>query len=175
MEQHGREWLPRTNLVFTKFQVDLAIQKMAETINEHFGNSEYTVLFVMRGGAFVGVKLAAYLQGAVRFDYCELSRYGEETTGGVHEEVTLPKKIKDKAFLLVDDLSDEGLTITTLKELLERGGAGAVKTAVLGAKEKSKDLVDFYGLDYPDAFLVGCGMDYKGLGRHLDFVLEVEI
>ena len=74
--------------------------------------------------------------------------------------------------LLVDDICDTGFTLASLKKLMESRGA-KVKTCVLLDKKarRSADIaIDFIGMDCPDEFVVGYGMDYASQFRSLPVV-----
>jgi hypoxanthine phosphoribosyltransferase len=62
---------------------------------------------------------------------------------------------------------------------LQKRGASRVRSLVLLRKEGRAEVVmepDFVGFDIPDAFVVGYGLDFDGLWRHLPYlaVLEAE-
>lgn len=79
---------------------------------------------------------------------------------------------KGQHVLIVDEICDSGRTMASLSQLLKDRGAN-VKTCVLMDK-KARRAVDFepdyIGLDCPDEFVVGYGMDYADFGRSLPYV-----
>ncbi len=78
--------------------------------------------------------------------------------------------IKDKVVLVIDDILDEGLTLTDIKKNLIEMGAKQVVIAVLFDKkiDKIKPIkADFFGLEVPDAYVYGFGLDFNGIGRNI--------
>ena len=67
--------------------------------------------------------------------------------------------------LIVDDVLDHGLTLAAIIEACVELGATQVLTAVLVTKQLARRTglacADFSALTLPDAYLFGCGMDYK--------------
>ena len=80
--------------------------------------------------------------------------------------------------LVIDDILDSGLTLYRIKELLE-GLTGQISSiAVLVDKTVNRKVLigpDYYGFSLDeDLWLVGYGMDDKGLFRGLNFVGYVQ-
>ena len=79
--------------------------------------------------------------------------------------------------LVVDDIFDEGDTLKAILDQVRRQGAAAVYSAVLVNKRHERKVpgltVDFVGLDVPDRYVFGCGMDYKEYWRQLPAIYAV--
>jgi hypoxanthine phosphoribosyltransferase len=72
--------------------------------------------------------------------------------------------------LILDDILDEGVTLSEIVAQCSLLGASEVKTAVLVEKNliKSKPIkADYVGLNVPDRYVFGCGMDVFGWWRNL--------
>ena len=74
-----------------------------------------------------------------------------------------------KYVLFVDDVLDEGVTLNHLKSWAFSEGAREVRTVVLSRKlvDNQEHAADYVGLESPNKFLFGCGMDLYGYGRNL--------
>ena len=73
---------------------------------------------------------------------------------------------------MIDDILDEGHTLEAIRRRLVESGARQVFTAVLVDKQHCRKArpglrANFTGLELPDRFLFGCGMDIKGYWRNL--------
>ncbi len=82
-------------------------------------------------------------------------------------------KVRGKDVLLVDDILDTGRTLAAVGKKLREQGAGTVKTCVLLSKEKTRAAeveADYVGFGIGDEFVVGYGLDYRGLYRNLPYV-----
>ena len=76
----------------------------------------------------------------------------------------------------IDDILDEGITLLGIIESLNKAGADEIYSAVLSCKQCSRthDVdVTFKGIDVPDRYVFGCGMDYKGYWRNLPQIYAV--
>src|SRR5205814_1340816 len=84
--------------------------------------------------------------------------------------VTPPKGVAGRNVLVLDDILDHGHTMHAIREGLLELGAKSFHCAVLVDKKLAieKPLkADFAGLQIPDRFVFGCGMDAKGFWRNL--------
>ena len=78
-----------------------------------------------------------------------------------------------KHVLIVEDIIDSGLTLSWLKSNLESRGPASVEIcALLRKPEAAKVEIDvkYVGMDIPNEFVVGYGLDYAEKYRNLDCV-----
>jgi len=88
----------------------------------------------------------------------------------------VPPLVRDRDVLLVDDILDTGLTLTTLRSTLLEAGARSVRTCVLLRKQHANHLhSDYIGFDIPNEFVVGYGLDHAGRHRNLPEIRCLEI
>jgi hypoxanthine phosphoribosyltransferase len=79
--------------------------------------------------------------------------------------------------VIVEDIVDTGITLEKLVNLLTKKEVKQIKVAsfLLKPEAYKKDIkVDYVGMEIPNAFVVGYGLDYDGLGRNMKeiFVLK---
>ncbi len=123
-------------------------------------------------------QLLPLLNFPLDFDYIHVSRYGNNEQGGaLHWKVEPRENVRDKVVLAVDDILDEGETLAAVKRrVLELGAAGfycAVFADKLNGKIKPIR-ADFVGLELPDRFLFGFGMDIYGMWRNLPAIYAMK-
>ena len=82
-------------------------------------------------------------------------------------KLQLLKELREELFcrhvLIVEGLSDNGITLSQLKKLIEEKNAESVEiTALLSKPSRRKVHVDvkYVGFEIPDKFVVGYGMDF---------------
>jgi hypoxanthine phosphoribosyltransferase len=72
--------------------------------------------------------------------------------------------LRNRCVLIVDDILDEGITLSEIARYCREKGASEVLTAVLVEKQldKAKPITaDFVGLRTENLYLFGYGLDYK--------------
>jgi hypoxanthine phosphoribosyltransferase len=171
--------LDNSYVLFNREQVQEAVQKMADEINAHYGNEPIIMVSVMTGAIVPAAWLVTKLKMPVQMDFVHATRYRGGLYGAELEYRVPPRlDLKGKHVLIVDDIFDEGNTLAAIKGSVEKRHAGSVRMAALVRKLHDRgldrDFVEFVGLDVPDVYVFGCGMDAWEEWRHLDEILVLE-
>jgi len=152
-------------------QVEAALDRMAVVLAERLGDLNPLVICVLHGGLVTAGRLIPRLNFPLQQDYLHATRYGDRTEGGVLQWLARPvSPLTGRHVLLLDDIHDEGTTLDAIVRDCRDAGATGVTTAALANKlhdRKQGRRVDVSGLDVPDRFVFGCGMDFKGYLRNL--------
>ena len=162
-----------------RHEVKAAVDRMSVAINKHYENREIILLVVMTGAVMPAAWLSARLKMPLQMDFVHATRYRGGLYGAELEYRVPPRlDLEGRHVLIVDDIFDEGHTLAAIKGSVEKRKAGSVKMASLVRKDHDRglprDYVDFVGLDVPDVYVFGCGMDAYEEWRHLDEILVLE-
>ena len=171
--------LDNSRVLFDRDVVNAAVQKMADEINAHYGNEPVILISVLTGAIIPAAWLITKLKMPVQMDFVHATRYRGGLYGAELEYRVPPRlDLEGKNVLIVDDIFDEGHTLAAIKGSVEKRKAGTVKMAALVRKDHdrglSRDYVDFTGMDVPDVYVFGCGMDAYEEWRHLDEIWVLE-
>jgi len=174
-----RSLLESSRVLFNRDEVSAAVQKMADEINQFYGDESVILISVLTGAIIPATWLVTRLKMPVQMDFVHATRYRGGLYGAELEYRVPPRlDLEGKNVLIVDDIFDEGNTLAAIKGSVEKRKAGTVKMAVLVRKDHdrglSRDYVDFVGLDVPDVYVFGCGMDAYEEWRHLDEIWVLE-
>ncbi len=167
-----RAALARADLIHDQAAIRSAMKRMAAEIDAQLGDASALFISVMNGGMIFAGHLAPMVQAPVQMDYLHASRYRGETSGGELNWMARPHvEMRDRIVLLVDDILDEGYTLQAIRKYCIEQGARRVLIAVLCEKKHGRVVpglvADFVGLEVPDRYVFGYGMDYHELGRNL--------
>lgn len=167
----ARGILNSSDILFSAEEVSAAVDRMAADITAELGESYPLVLSVMGGAVVFTGQLLPRLIFPLDFDYVHVSRYGDKTHGGELVWKTAPKEdVRDRVVLVLDDILDEGHTMAAIRDKVLEMGAKAFYSGVFANKLISKEKpikADFVGLDVPDRYVFGYGMDVRGAWRNL--------
>lgn len=160
-----------------------AVEEIADDIRSDYDNDQPPLyITVMNGGMPFASDLAMALgeRGLdLEFDYLHATRYRGQTRGSglawLHRPAT---PMRGRRVLLADDILDEGHTMLAVKRWCEDQGAEDVRIAVLAVKVHDRCVegieADYVGLDVPDRYVFGYGMDYHEQGRNLPAIYALK-
>jgi len=170
--------LSDADCLFSHEDVGVAIDELARQINNKLKDSNPIILAVMNGGLIPCGMLLPKLNFPLQVDYIHATRYGKNTTGGELQWIAKPSlDLTGRTILLVDDIHDEGYTLKGIIDYCKKLGAKTVMSCVLIHKlhdRKGSSPADFSGLDVPDRYVFGYGMDYKTLLRNAPGIFAVK-
>jgi hypoxanthine phosphoribosyltransferase len=164
--------LERADRVITPGQVADAYDALAANIQSVLADASPIVLVAMVGGLIPASGLLARMSMQLELGYVHATRYRGGTSGHeVQWRAPPPPGVHGRNVLLVDDILDEGYTLAAVLRALREAGSASVRSAVLVEKRHGRRApglqADFVGLEVPDRYVFGCGMDYKGWHRQL--------
>ena len=167
----------RSELLFGQQAIESALDRVAGEIRAVLADRLPLVLTVMNGGVVFAGKLLPRLEFPLECDYLHATRYRDTTAGGGIDWRALPKKaVEGRCVLVLDDILDEGITLAAIRQKLLDMGAAEVWIAVLAEKclPRTKPVrADFVGLEVPDRYVFGMGMDAYGFWRNLPGIYAV--
>jgi len=171
------EVFQQADCLFAEPQVEAALDNMAAAIKQKLADTNPVVVCLMNGGVVPFGKLLTRLQFPLQVDYVHATRYGARIKGGELEWLAGPfVPARDRTVLLVDDILDEGTTLAAIEARYRTDGAMRVFKAVLTRKDRPRKVaidVDFVGLEIPDRYVFGYGMDYKSYLRNAPGIYAV--
>lgn len=159
-------------LLFDHARLQRAIAAMGKAIDAELAGDIPVFLTVMNGGLIFAGALALAIAGDLEFDYVHATRYRSGTRGNELEWIKPPRlALSGRSVLLVDDILDEGYTLKAIRDFCIGQGARRVLIAVLCQKRHGRTVpglkADFLGVEVPDRYVFGYGMDYYEQGRNL--------
>jgi len=167
----AQKLLDDAELLTSADEVTRAVARMAKEISAELKGEFPVVLAVMGGAAVFTGHLLPLLDFPLEFGAIEVTRYGNTTQG---REITwrlAPKdNVKGRIVLVVDDILDEGITLSAIHLKLKEMGAKKVVSAVFADKDlgRKKPIdAEFVGITVPNRYVFGFGMDAYGLWRNL--------
>ncbi len=176
--EHAQQVLRHAMCLYTPQQIDASITQRAADLNSRFSAKAPILLCVMNGGVVLTGQLLPKLTFTLEFDYIQATRYSGDTSGGElvwkhHHELPL----YGRDVLILDDILDVGQTLKEIREACLNEDAKSVTTAVLVEKKHSRNCgidADFVGLEVPDSYVFGYGMDYRGFLRNAPGIFSTE-
>lgn len=150
------------------------IRGLGTTISYDYRNKDLNVVCLLEGSLVFTANLLLQIKIPVNLYSIKVTSYeGKNSTGKLTYNVKDLDFCKGKDILLIDDILDSGLTLSTVVSEIKQAGAESVRTCVLLNKqvERVANIVpDYKAFDIDNEFVIGYGMDYNGLYRNLPYI-----
>ncbi|MCF7223511.1 hypoxanthine-guanine phosphoribosyltransferase [Marilutibacter chinensis] len=182
MSGHDLAWaLEHSEVVVEQHELEAAVARMADAIRADYDEPP-VFLTIMHGGLPFAARLAMELGARgldLAFDYLHATRYRGETRGAdlvwKHRPAT---PLAGRRVLLADDILDEGHTLAEIIQWCREQGASDVRVAVLTVKQHDRCVpgvrADYAGVEVPDRYVFGYGMDFHEQGRNLPAIYALK-
>lgn len=154
-----------------------AVKNVAEKVAADY--KDETPIFVgVLNGAFMFVSdFLKHYPYPCELSFVKLSSYqGLTSTGIVETLLDVSEDIEGRSVIILEDIIDTGRTLQELVHLFSNANVKEFKIASLFYKSEvynGEYSIDYWGIDIPDKFIVGYGLDYKELGRNLKEVYQL--
>jgi len=160
--------------VFVKYinhkEIISAIDKLAYQLNRDYKGVTPVFIGILNGAFMFTADLLKKFNEECELTFMALSSYaGTKSTGEVEVIIGLRKNIKNRSVIILEDIVDSGTTISYLFSELYKYEPKDVKVVTLLLKPdalKTDVRPDYTGIEIPNDFIVGYGLDYEGFGRN---------
>lgn len=172
---------PGVRLLFGRDEISRRVRELGASIAETYAGhapGKLVLVGVLKGSSIFLADLIRAARVDAGVDFISISSYASDGPGsGVVRIVKdLEQEIAGKHVLLAEDIVDTGLTLTYLRKTLQARDPASLRTVTLIDKPARRLLpvpVDWVGFEAPDEFLLGYGLDYRGIYRNVPELFSV--
>jgi len=163
------------DILVNEADIKKMVAQLGQRITNDYEGKEIMVISILKGAVVFCADLIREIKVPVKLDFMALSSYGASTqsSGAVQILKDLDSSVEGRHLLIIEDIVDTGLTLKYLIGILNARGPASIKTCVFLDKPERRKVdvkIDYAGIEIPDAFVVGYGLDYAGAYRHLPYV-----
>lgn len=159
-------------------QIDERVGELAAEISSDYSGRTPLVVVVLDGALVFAADIVRRIPGNLVLDTIGIRSYdGTETTGQPRVTKRLGHPVNGRDVIVVEDILDTGGTLSYLVEYLGAQGASSVALCVLLDKPSRRVVaVDprYVGFQIADRFVVGYGLDFRGLYRNLPYIASLD-
>jgi len=154
-----------------------AVTSVANKIMDDYKDKTPLFVSVLNGAFMFSSDLFKAYQGPAEICFIKLSSYrGTQTTEEVKTLIGLDQEVAGRDIIILEDIIDTGITMASLVDDLKKLDPISIKIATLLLKPKAlrTDIIpDYVGLEIPNDFILGYGLDYNELGRNLKDIYKI--
>ena len=156
----------------SKEEIDAIVARLGAEISHDYEGKNPILITVLKGAFIFMADLCRAITVPCTMDFMSVSSYGNgsTTSGTVRIRKDLDVDIKGQDVIIVEDILDSGVTLSNLIEMLQTRDPASMKLVTLFDKpdrRKADVTIDYCGMQVPDAFIVGYGLDYAEKYRNL--------
>jgi hypoxanthine phosphoribosyltransferase len=156
----------------SKEEIDAIVARLGAEISRDYEGKNPILITVLKGAFIFMADLCRAITVPCTMDFMSVSSYGNgsTTSGTVRIRKDLDVDIKGQDVIIVEDILDSGVTLSNLIEMLQTRDPASMKLVTLFDKpdrRKADVTIDYCGMQVPDAFIVGYGLDYAEKYRNL--------
>lgn len=165
-------------ILVSEEELDRITTRIAKKIDEDYSGADKHLLLlcILKGSLMFMSDLMKKITVPLEIDCMRVSSYGAGSESGGCVNIILDllrPDIPECDILIIEDIIDSGTTLSYLTKYLKNKGAKSVRTCTLldkPSRRKVEYVPDYVGLEIPDEFVIGYGLDYAEKYRALPFV-----
>ena len=158
-------------------EIEAAVDKVAQRINTDMEGKNPLFLVILNGAFMFAADLFKKITIPCEMSFVKLSSYsGTSSTQNVKKLIGLNEELRGRSVIIVEDIIDTGFTMEKLIADINKLQPEEVRLATCLFKPNAfqKEFpIDYVGIEIPDDFIVGYGLDYDGYGRNYPEIYKI--
>lgn len=172
---HSKEFVP----YITEGEIKERVKALGAKINVDYDGKNPLFIGVLNGCFRFAAELMNHIGILSEINFVKLTSYrGTESSGSISRHIGLNSNVEDRHLIILEDIVDTGNTIEHLIEGLRAEKPASIAVASLLYKPEAYHgdvKLNYVGFEIPNLFVVGYGLDYDGLGRHLNDIYQIKL
>lgn len=162
----------------SELEIERAVEKMVAAISKDLGD-EIPVFVGILNGSFMFVSdFVKKYPKPCEVTFIKLASYeGVKSSEDIQRLIGLTQDLSGRTVVILEDIIDSGNTLSEVHRIFKNENVKQLLIATLFHKPDAykKDYkLHYVGIEIPDKFIVGYGLDYNGLGRDLPEIYQLK-
>lgn len=158
-------------------KIQEAIESIAKRMNNDLKGKDVIFLGILNGSFMFASDLYKLIEVPSQISFLKLASYqGTSTSGNVKRLIGVNEDLLGKTVVVLEDIVDTGITIENIIKQLKGYEPAEIKLATLLFKPAAMQTnveLDYVGIEIPNDFIIGYGLDYDGFGRNLADIYKI--
>ncbi|WP_242157946.1 adenylate kinase [Aestuariivivens sediminis] len=159
-------------------QINDALGRMANDIAQDVGDEIPVFIGILNGSFMVVSDFVKKFPKPCEVTFIKLASYeGVKSTEDIQRLIGLTQDLTGRTVIVLEDIIDSGNTLAEVHRIFKNEKVKTLKIATLFYKPEAykKDFkLHYIGIEIPNKFIVGFGLDYNGLGRNIPEVYQIK-
>ena len=159
-------------------EIDTAMERLAQEIAADIGDEIPVFVGILNGSFMVVSDFVKKYPKPCEVTFIKLASYeGVKSTEDIQRLIGLTQDLSGRTVVILEDIIDSGNTLEEVHRIFKNEKVKSLKIATLFFKPQAykKDFkLHYIGIEIPNKFIVGYGLDYDGLGRNIPEVYQIK-
>ena len=164
-------------LFISEERIQNEVSRIAEEMNRELADKDPIFLGILNGAFMFASDLYKQLAFPCQITFLKLASYsGTQSTGTVKQLIGINLDLKDRFVVVLEDIVDTGVTLETIIRQLSGYQPSEIRVATFLHKPEAtlrKVTLDYVGMEIPNDFILGYGLDYDGYGRNFKEIYQL--
>jgi len=164
-------------LVISSSEIEEAVTDIATRLNRELSGKKVIFVGILNGSFMFAADLFRKIDFDCQITFLKLASYqGTSTSGKIQRLIGMNEDIKDHTVIIIEDIVDTGHTLDSIIKQIKGYEPAEIKIATLLFKPDAYQFnikLDYVGIEVPNDFLIGYGLDYNGYGRNLKQIYSI--
>lgn len=162
-------------ILVTEEELRQHTRRLGEQITKDYAGKKLLIVGVLKGSIYFLTDLSRYIDLPCQLDFIQASSYGAgtESSGTIKITRDIAEDLSGFDVLLVEDILDTGRTLRHICDMLKKRNPESIAVVTLldkPARRVADISADYVGVDVPNEFVVGYGLDYNQYYRNLPYI-----
>ena len=171
---HNKEFKP----FISSKEIDATIKNMVDQISKELGDEIPVFVGILNGSFMFASDFVKKYPKPCEVTFIKLASYeGVKSTEDIQRLIGLTQDLSGRSVIILEDIIDTGNTLAEVHRIFKNENVKSLKIATLFYKPEAykKDFkIHYIGMNIPNKFIVGYGLDYDGLGRNLPEIYQIK-
>ncbi|WP_452222909.1 adenylate kinase [Lacinutrix chionoecetis] len=159
-------------------EIDDAVTKLAQDVAKDLGDEIPVFIGILNGSFMLASDFVKKYPKPCEVTFIKLASYeGVKSSEDIQRLIGLTQDLTGRTVVILEDIIDTGKTLHEVHRIFKNEGVKQLLIATLFYKPEAykKDFkLHYVGIEIPNKFIVGYGLDYNGLGRDLPEVYQIK-
>lgn len=162
-------------ILVTKERLAEISAELGAKITRDYAGKQLLIVGVLKGSIYFFTDLSRCIDLPCHIDFIQASSYGSgtESSGKIEIIKDISPDLTGFDVLLVEDILDTGRTLKYIHDMLSERNPNSIAVVTLldkPARRIAKINADYVGVDVPNEFVVGYGLDFNQYYRNLPYI-----
>lgn len=164
-------------LFISDSEIKKTVSRLAGEINRDLKDKNVIFIGILNGAFMFAADVFRKIRLDCQISFVKLASYtGDTSRGSVKQLIGLGEQIKDKTVVILEDIVDTGITLDTIMKQLSGFEPKEILVVTLLLKPDALQkmvVLDYVGIEIPNDFVIGYGLDLDGYGRNLTGIYKM--